>query len=96
MNRYPTPPPDWPQRRRTGLPFPPGRDGEAFEIYLDKLAMGPWDTLHINASTGEVYAQNGERWDAPGWLELPPRVRARIWKHSGHEPPPEPPKLHAL
>jgi hypothetical protein len=69
-----TPPPGWPQRTRAGLPFPPGRDGERFEVYVS--ADVPY---HINLATFEVYRPARAGWAAPGWLALPPSVRARLW-----------------
>jgi hypothetical protein len=82
------PPPGWPQRVRRGLPFAPGRDGEEFETYLEAGVSDQWDRYEINISTLEVFQERGERWNAPGWLELPPRLRARIWTLSGQAPPP--------
>lgn len=74
------PPPGWRQRVRRGLSFPPGELGQAWEVYRDRLLPGePWRTYQINVTTLEVYHQMPRGWDAPGWLELTPRVRARLW-----------------
>lgn len=77
---YDLAPPGWPQRRRTGLSLPPTTDAGEFEIYRDVEPGGwGWQTYQINLRSLQIYAQNGKRWDAPGWAELPKRVRAHIW-----------------
>lgn len=72
------PPPGWPQRVRRTLPFPPGGYGQRFEVYMDASNDG-WRRFEINLSTLEAFECAGDHWSAPGWLQLPPRVRARIW-----------------
>lgn len=78
MLKYSRPPPGWPQQPRDDLPCPPGL-GSGFELFIIRAAGCPWDTFQINLTTLEVYAQDGERWHATKWVELPRRVRARIW-----------------
>lgn len=72
------PPPDWPQRVRRTLPFPPGGYGQRFEVYMDASDDG-WRRFEINLSTLEVFERVDAGWRAPGWTQLPPRVKARIW-----------------
>lgn len=64
---------------RRSLPFPPGRDAEEFEVYIDRTIGASWSEYQINLLTLEVFARAGGRWSAPGWLALPERVRARVW-----------------
>jgi hypothetical protein len=82
------PPAAWAQRRRTGLPFPPGRDGDEFEIYLDAGgAPGRWTVFQVNLRSLEVFTPAGGSWTAPAWHELPRRLRERLRKSSAAPPP---------
>jgi hypothetical protein len=73
------PPPGWTQRVKRGLPFPPGIDADRFEIVLDTW-LGPHQQYQINERSLHVFHKTADGWDQPSWYELPPRVRARVWR----------------
>ncbi len=33
---------------------------------------------HLNTTTADVFVQNGQRWDAPPWWELPDMVKKAV------------------
>ena len=76
--RHLHPPPGWPQRRRTALPFPPGRKDDPFEVFIDAAATGERRTWHINLRTGEAFRRTSRGWDAPAWVEIPLGVQGRV------------------
>ncbi len=83
MTQHLHPPPGWPQRRRECLPFPPGMEDARFEVFIDAPAPGEREVWHINLRSGEAFRRLPGGWMAPGWLEMPPRVRSRVWNAVG-------------